>query len=225
MSATLLALLALGANSGAIPAIREEFRQITLVHQALQRYDVAIDVSYEEAKAPLLIHSEVKCIDKFNCLRAIGNLTLLDSVRFSIAIDRSTQTMTVARRNATAPGTTASTPDPDKVLETWLAKGAKVSGGQLTHEGRHWMFQPADATHLAAELYTDPTTHLIRRIIYQARGKDAATTRISVAYSWRDASRLNAEEFAESHYVLDHDDHLEAASSYARYRIIRADRH
>jgi len=220
-----LALLALTASSDVPQSVRDELREIALVHQTLQRYDVAIDVRYEGTNAPVPIQAEVMCIEKSRCIRAIGNLRILQTPQWSVAIDRSTRTMTVAHQATNASPTADSDPDPDKVLSAWLAKDTKVSGGQLTPDGRHWVFQPADPSRPPAELYTDPRTHLIRRILYQSRGSGTAPARVSLTYSWKDPSRLNDEEFTESHYIVSHADRIEAASSYATYRILRADRH
>jgi hypothetical protein len=225
MSISVLALVALTASPVVPGPMRDEFRRIAAAHQTLERYDVAIDVRYEGAHLPVPIHAEVKCLEKTNCIRAISNISILENPRWSIAINRTTHTLTVTRRGAGTPAPVSPNPDLDKILDAWLAKGARVSGGQLTPEGRHWVFQPADSSHLAAELYTDPGTHLIRRIIYQTHTRGSAAARVNIAYEWKDASHLHEEEFTESHYIVTQGDRIEPASSYAAYRIIRADRH
>jgi hypothetical protein len=220
----LVAFLALGASAD--PALlHREFQAIANAHRDLTRYDVMIEVRYEGAMAVPSTHAEVRCIERTRCLRSIGQLSLLDSPQCSLAIDAASKTMTVAYRTASEQAPTASGEDPSHAFDKWLQTGAKILEARPTSAGRHFTYQAAGSDHISAEFYTEPATHLLRKVIYETHGADGQPARVSVEYTWKDASHLRDEEFSETHYLLKHADRIEATTHYADYRIVRADRH
>src|SRR5262249_48901764 len=159
-----------------------------------------IDVRYG-ASAIAPIHAEVKCIDSNRCIRVIGALTVLQTPPWSIAVDEWRHSMTIARRSAS----NADAPtflDPDKLSLGWLKKGAKVTGGELPPEGRHWPLIAASAGQPQADLYSDPNTHLLRKLVYQVNHGEAGAGRVEISYTWKDPSNLNPAEFDETRYIL-----------------------
>jgi hypothetical protein len=202
----------------------EEFRLIAKTYHDLVRYDVAVDVRYGVGRPVAPIHAEVKCIDTNRCIRMIGTLTVLQTPLWSIAIDEARHSMTIARRSVGI-ADAQSSKDPDELLVGWLKTGGKVTGGELSPEGRHWSFITANGRQLQAEVYSDPNTHLLRKLVYNRTVGDAGTGRVEISYVWNDPSNLNPVEFDETRYIVEQGDDVSPASAYANYSIIRADRH
>jgi hypothetical protein len=221
-----LAVFSTIAAAQELPAqTREEFRLIAAAHRNLTRYELAVDVRYDSAKNVAPLHAEVKCVEPDRCLRSFGSLNILQTPRWLIAIDDGKGTITVARQSADVAAGKKLDLDPDKLLNAWLQKGARVSGGELSASGRHWVFEPAKSDGPKAELYTDPGSHLLRRFIYQVTDPNAGTNRVDISYSWSDTSGLTQRDFDEARYIVERGDTIIPADSYAGYKIIRADRH
>lgn len=207
------------------PQTREEFRLIAAAHSTLARYQLAVDVHYGNIGGVAPFHAEVRCLEPNRCLRSIGGLNILQTPRWSIAIDNTKRIMTVARHGSDAPPGKALDLDPDNLLNAWLEKGAKVSGGEMTSAGRHWIFDPSKPNGPKAELYTDPESHLFRKFVYQVQDATAGTGRVEVSYTWGHPSGMTQTDFEEDRYILERGDTVIPANSYAGYKIIRADRH
>jgi hypothetical protein len=214
----------LTASSGVSTDMAEEFERIAKAHRDLARYDVIIRVRYEGEGAVAPILAEVKCIDFARCIRSIGPITVLQTPVWSIAVDQSRKSMTIAHRNANLPAT-SSYQDPHTLLSAWLKTGAKVSGGEITADGQHWTFLPASARQMRADVYTDPRTHLIRRLTYQADAERANAGSVDVSYAWNDPSQLSPGDFDEAKYIMEQGDVVSPARGYDNYSLVRTDRH
>jgi hypothetical protein len=204
--------------------ILEDFRLVATAYHDLSRYDVVIDVRYGTDGSVGPIHAEIKCVDVKRCARSVGAITVLQTPSWSIAIDEARHSMTVGRRGeseAVAP----SYQDPNELVRAWLESGGKISGGELSPEGRHWSFIPANTRLLRADLYTDPNSHLLRRLVYEMKDATARSVRVEISYTWNDPSHLDPAEFDETRYIKEQGDTISPANGYANYSIIRADHH
>ena len=202
------------------PEIAQELRQIAAAHQALSQYRVEIDVRYVGAAS---IHARVECMDAVHCTRNIGFLRVLETPEWSIAIDTTKRTMTVSHRTSQTP-IAPRYENPDKFLGAWLQAGGAIDGGELTVEGRHWVFSPGGARP-RTELYTDPASRLIRRLTYEDRDPAKPQQRVDVIYHWYDAADIDRSQFEINQYIEERGEAIVPASSYAGYEVIRADRH
>lgn len=214
----------LSVASAVSAEISEDFSLIAKAHRDLARYDVVIDIRYEADKSIAPILAKVKCIDPNRCITAMGAITVLRTPSWLISVDQSRYTMTVAHRTANV-ADAPSYQDPGKLLSVWLKTGAKLLGGELTANGRHWTFVPASARQPQADLYSDPDTHLLRRLTYQTANRGAGVGRVDISYLWNDPSHLDPADFNETKYIVGQGDTVSPASAYANYSIIRADRH
>lgn len=196
-----------------------EIEAIQNAHLRLTRFDLEIEILGVSEAGPL--KARVQCIDAHWCLRRIGFIRVLQTPRWNITIDDGNRRMTVAR---TVSGT-ASAPqpaDPAVLLAVWEQSGGRVSRGESTVDGQHWTVDSPRGNPKQSEFYTDPITHLLRRVSYRV-GQEKAST-IDIVYRWLDASSLEAAAFEEITYIMEDGEKVVPAKGYDSYQIIRTDR-
>lgn len=202
------------------PAPLDEFRRVSVALGELSRYVVDIEIRYGDWHGQQM-RGRVSCDGQGRCLRALGILRVLETPRWLIAVDDSHRTISIMSRAQTAP--LAVPPiSPDEALATWLSSGGEVSGGGLTSFGRHWIFAPANPTMPRAEIYTDPDTHLLNRLVYESTEPGG---RVEIQYKWRDATQVNPAELAETQFIVERGEQITAADTYANYTLVRKDLH
>ena len=223
MIITALALPAAAAAAEPLAsAAAKEFELIAAAHHALRAYELRIDVAYAVAGTSQAFQASVACDARRRCLRVFQNTTTLDTPELSLPVDANVRTISVAVRDAAAGGTAAAQVDPTARLDAWIKGGGSLSGGELTDDGRRWAFQPAKAGLPAAQMWVDPSSHLLRRLLYEVG--TGARTQVDIHYTWRDAPGLDPAEFEVSRFIEGQDAAIAPAQAYATYRIIRADR-
>jgi len=222
----IVAALALPAAAAAdeplASSAANEFELIAAAHQALQAYDLRIEVAYAAAGTVQALQARVACDARRRCLRVFQNATALETPELSLLVDANDRTISVAVRDPAAGRTATAQVDPTARLEAWIKGGGSLSGGELTDDGRRWAFQPAKAGLPAAQMWVDPSSHLLRRLLYEAG--TGARTQVDIRYTSRVAARLDPAEFEVSRFIEGQDAAIAPAQAYATYRIIRADR-
>ncbi len=201
------------------PGAREEFALIADAHRELQTYDLQIEARIDAGGESLPLSASVKCDAQRRCLRSFQNSTTLVTPRLSLIVDAGSRTITVTRQRLSE--TQQSPANPAAAFEDWLARGGKLSGGALTSWGRHWTL--SDRASPRAEIYVDPESRRIHRFVYQTPRADGGLTSVDIRYTWRDAARLNPDEFDTGRFVREVAGTIAPAEAYARYRIISAD--
>jgi hypothetical protein len=222
----LAALLAgpLGAASAATasdPSLREEFRRIATAHRNLAAY--ALDIEAQSGSAQDTIFAAVDCEAAGHCLRRIGAISVLETPKRVVVIDRNRRILTVGDRKSAAPPA-----DPVDVLANlnrWESNGGAVSGGELTAQGRHWNFLAPKTGRVVAELYTDPHSRLLRRYVYRVGSADGSMREVKVNYTWRVRSALERRLFREETYLRRDGVALSPAAAYTGYQVVRGDHH
>jgi hypothetical protein len=199
-----------------------EFDLIAAAHHALRTYDLRIDVAYSVAGTSQAFPARVACDARRRCLRVFQNATALETPELSLLVDANDRTISVAVRDPAAGETAAAQVDPTARLDAWIKGGGSLSGGELTDDGRRWAFQPAKAGLPAAQMWVDPSSHLLRRLVYEVGTGERK--QVDIRYTWRDAARLDPAEFEVSRFIEGQDAAIAPAQAYATYRIIRADR-
>jgi hypothetical protein len=211
----LLSMLGGAAAFGGERSTTEEFLAVSRSHAALTRYSLQIDVSVGGGAQAL--QAEVQCAAVDQCVRRVGGVTVLQSPTWTIAVDDARRTLTVSARDPKQ-SAGASYPDPQKVLAEWLETGAKISGGEVSGEGRRWLLTPPNPRQSAIEVYTDPKSNLLQRIVY---GADAdAAQRIEILYRWN-ATQVDESRLDPKRYIRVQGKKVQATGDYANYRVIR----
>lgn len=223
-------LMVLAAAIGSTPApaddaalaaaAAEEFELIAAAHAALRAYDLRIDVAYANAGA---LQARVACDPRKHCLRVLQNATTFETPTLSLMVDSSGRTIAVTARDPGMPAPRAAGTDASALLAAWSKSGGSLTGGELTPDGRRWLFRSTKAAVPAAQMYVDPGTHLLRRVVFESATADRARTQVDIRYTWRDAAQLDPAEFEVSRFIEGEGASIAPARDYAGYRIIRAD--
>lgn len=198
-----------------------EFARIAAAHQ-LERFDLAVEATFEAGMTVPAIRATVRRWAPGRELRSFGDLTILETPERRIAVDQGDRVIVIAERPAadrpTAGG--ALPPDPVEAFAAWQQRGASLSGGELTADGRLWTVESPGGRLRRARLYVDARTRLVRRLDYEIdAGEGAGPTRVRVTYTWRDASRLRRRDFDEKRFVARDGKGWRPAAAYAGYRI------
>lgn len=210
------------AASEAIQAAAEEFQLIAAAHRDLRAYDLRIDIAVSSTDSSVPLHAVVKCDGRQRCLRLFRNSTTLETPGLSLMVDSNERIITVTRHKLDAAG--APSVDPASALQTWIEKGGRLSGGELTETGRHWAFDSSKPGLPTGEMYVDPRSRLLRRLVYRTETAAGARTTIDIRYDWEDATQLDPAEFETSRFVQERGGAIVPVQEYAQYRIINSDR-
>ena len=73
-------------------------------------------------------------------------------------------------------------------------------------------------------MYVDPSSRLIKRLVYHSETPEGRRTSVDIRYDWRDSTQLDPAEFATERFVRDQKGTLVPAPLYAQYRLIDSDR-
>lgn len=196
-----------------------EIQDIQNAHLRLTRFNLEIEIRGMSGTGPL--QARVQCLDAHWCLRSMGSIRVLQTPRWNIAVDDGNRQVTVARLASDA--SSAPQPaDPSVLLAVWRKNGGRISRGKLTADGQHWTVDSPRGNPKHSEFYTDPISHLLRRVSYTI-GQEGAST-IDIVYRWLDASALEAAAFEETTYIIEDGENVVPAKGYDAYRIIRTDR-
>jgi hypothetical protein len=215
---------AMSAGSDALASAREEFAVIAAAHRGLTAYDLQVDIRYTNGSSTQAMHASVACDGAERCLRVFQGSTTLETPGRSLLINSSDRTITVAVHEPASATTSPAKIDPEQTLTSWLDSGGKLSGGEITPEGRHWIFHPSKPEIPEAQMYVNEQTHLLHRLIYESAPAKGIRSQVDIHYTWNDASRLDPGEFDPSRYIQERGALITPAENYAEYRIIRADR-
>lgn len=210
------------AVDAAITPIAQEFQLIAAAHRDLRAYDLRIEITVSSANSSLPFGAVVKCDAQQRCLRIFRNSTTLQTPALSLMVDSNTQTITVTRHKLDDQRT--ANVDPAAAVQAWVAKGGELTGGELTADGRHWKFGSSMPGKPTGDMYVDPQSRRLQRLVYRSTTATGTRT-VDVQYEWQDATRLDPAEFATSRFVLEKEGVIEPAQAFAQYRIIDADRH
>lgn len=196
-----------------------EIQEIQNAHLRLTRFNLDIEIRGMSGARPL--HAQVQCLDAHWCVRSIGFIRVLQTPHWTIAIDDGNRQLTIARQASGASSAPQSV-DPSVLLAAWGKNGGRISRGKLTVDGQQWTVDSPRDNPKRSEFYTDPISHLLRRVSYKI-GLDGAST-MDIVYRWLNASDLNAAAFEEATYITDNGGNVVPASGYDAYRIIQTDR-
>jgi len=139
-------------------------------------------------------------------------------------VDTTDQTITVTRNKRASASRSGALIDPSKTLDAWLQSGGKLSGGELTPDGRYWTLDSGKPTTPKTQMYVDGYTHLLRRLVYESEGPKGIRTKVDIRYSWGDPARLNPADFETNRFIQEQGGIIAPVKAYAQYRIIRTDR-
>ena len=212
---------AFAADEPLAPSAANEFELIAAAHHALRAYDLRIDVVYSVVGTAHAFQARVACDARRRCLRVFQNATALETPELSLLVDANDRTISLAVRDSAAAETAVAQVDPTARLDAWIKGGGSLSGGELTADGRRWAFQPAKAGLPMAQMWVDPSSYLLRRLVYEVGTGER--TQVDIRYTWRDAAGLDPAEFEVSRFIEGQDAAIAPARAYATYRIIRAD--
>lgn len=200
----------------------EEFRSIAAAHRDLRAYDLQIAVSVDSAGSSIPLYAAVKCDGRRRCLRIFKSSTVLQTPEMSLMVDANDRTIMVTRHElATSP---AAPMDPIAALQAWLEAGGRVSSGELTPTGRHWIFESGKPGVQPGHMYVDADSRLLRRLFYSTVTPTGISTTVDIRYTWGDPTRLNRADFETSRFIREERGAIVPASEYAHYRVILADR-
>ncbi len=211
-------------------AAGQEFTLIAEAHRALRAYALEIHITYSTGEGSQVWTARVACDNEQRCLRVFQNTTTLQTPGLSLLVNSSDRTMTVAKRDPSEPVISSSgadptvTADPRQALTDWLQGGGVLSGGEVTAEGRRWVFRPAKPTPPEIQMVVDEHSHLLRRLSYAGVMRGRGPTLVDIRYTWRDPSLTDLSEFEVNRYIQEQGGAFTPAQGYADYRIIRADR-
>jgi hypothetical protein len=227
LAALALALATAGAQAfatepAAVTAVADEFRLIAAAHRDLRAYDLQIAVSVDSAGASIPLHAVVKCDGRKRCLRMFKSSTVLQTPEMSLMVDANERTITVTRHQLDA--VQATPMDPTAALQAWVEAAGRVSGGELTPAGRHWIFESAKPSVRPGHMYVDTDSRLLRRFVYSTETPTGLLTTVDIHYTWGDPAQLNAADFETSRFVQEQQGGIVPSREYAQYEIIRADR-
>jgi len=211
------------AAEQAAAATADEFQRIAAAHRDLRAYDLRIDISLETGGSSVPLHGIVKCDGQQRCLRIFRNSTTLETPGLSLMVDANERTITVTR-NKLLEGHPAAPMDPSEALQTWRTRGGRLSGGEVTAAGRHWTFASASPDVPAGDVFVDPESRLLRRLVYQSETPGRPRTTVDIRYTWGSPAELNSDDFETSRFVRERDGVIVPMDQYAHYRIIRTDR-
>lgn len=212
---------ALAAEPVAATDTAMEFRSIAAAHRDLRAYDLQIRVSVDSVGSSIPLHAAVKCDERQRCLRMFNSTTVLQTPEMSLMVDASERTIMVTRHGGDA--VQATPMDTAAALQAWLDAGGRLSGGELTPEGRHWLFESAKAGVRAGHMYVDNHSRLLRRLVYSAQTPTGVSTTVDIHYTWGYPTQLNLADFETSRFVHEESGAIVPANQYAHYKIILAD--
>ena len=211
---------AFGAEPDAAVAAADEFRQIAAAHRNLRAYDLQITASIDTAGSSVPLHATVKCDARARCLRKFRTSTVLLTPEMSLMIEDNERTITVTRYKIEAPLAM----DSVAALQVWLDAGGRITGGEITEGGRHWILQSAMAGLQAGHMYVDVDSRLLRRLVYSTHTQTGSRATVDIHYTWRDPAQLSLTDFETHRIVEERHGTLVPAPDYAHYRLINADR-
>jgi hypothetical protein len=221
LAAALASTPAPGDEAALLAAAAKEFELIAAAHAALRAYDLRIDIAYANGGVPLPLQARVACDARLHCLRVFLNAITLDTPTLSLIVDTNGHTIAL-----TAHDPDSSAPagiDAPALFAAWSRNGGTLTGGELTPDGRRWLFRSSKPAVPAAQMYVDSTTHLLRRLVYEIAGADRARSEVDIHYTWGDAAQLDPAEFEVNRFIEEEGASVAPARDYAGYRIIRAD--
>lgn len=206
-------------------ASSEEFARISDAHLRLKRYDLLVEARFASGSPLRELRAVIRRQEDGRELRTFGDLTILQTPNWRLAVDTGDRVIVVARRADEGAQPTASAPSvPSDLLEGWRRQGAGVVRGEVTRDGQQWILEPPNPSVPRVVMAVDPRTRLLRRLDYELPDPGGATVRVSIRYTWRDAARLKPGDFDERNFIVLDGDTVRPAETYADYEIIRSDR-
>lgn len=203
-------------------AVNEEFQLIAAAHRDLGAFDLRIDVSIESAGSSVPLQAVLKCDGRDRCLRLFRNSITLQTPGLALMVDTNERTITVTRQPLDTRPT--GTLDPATALQAWLDQGGRLSGGEITPDGRHWSFASGKPGVPTGKMYVDPNSRRLRRLAYRSDTSQGVSTTVDIRYRWGDPARLDAREFDPGRFVTEQRGVIVPVDDYALFRVIYADR-
>jgi len=220
---TFLSALLLATTLSA--AATEELARISNAHFQLRRYDLLVEATFARDTPLRALRAVVRRQEDGRELRTFGDLTILETPTWRLAVDKSDRVIVVSRRGDVSPPASASVPSaPSDLLDDWRKRGAGVLRGEATREGQQWVLESPNLSVPRAVMVIDPKTLLLRRLDYEIANPGGDPVRVSIRYTWRDTSALKPGDFDESNFIMVDGDTVRPAEAYAGYEIIRSDR-
>ena len=200
-----------------------EFVQIAEAHQQLVRYDLTVEVDFPAAAAMAPLVATIRKADVHREMRTFGDLTILETSEWRIAVDSGDRVIVVGRKERPGGGDPARDVSPSVAIQQWIDRGATIAGGEVTEEGRRWRVEPAGGKGPRAEIVVDASTRLVRRVIYDMTDANGKAARVDIHYTWRDPSGIRTADFEAARFIVVEGDDIRPAKAFAGYRILRSD--